>query len=177
MIKKPFYTTITACAIALSTTSLQAKESHGQNTSSQNATDTVFVCAADIATPTLFAYTPGNVKLTPIVSWHKEYLLPEQSGTEVCQKTATKLQGLAQEKQTRFLSTEAREKYNVVCMVAEENQTCSSEDSVELFGVNPDYDSSCILDNREPLECVAVSRVRGVYSVSESPYQPYWWPW
>lgn len=177
MIKKPLYTAITACAIALSATPLHAEASRNQNPSAQNDTDTTFVCATDIATPTMFAYNPGEVKLTPIMSWHEEYLLPEQSGKEVCQQTATKLQKLSEEKQKRFLSTEARKEHNVVCMVADKSQTCSSEDSVELFSVNPDYDSACVLDNREPVECVAVGRVRGVYSITNEPYTPMWLFW
>ncbi len=181
MIKNYLYTTITACAIALGATPLQANASYSQNVSTQESTgtntDTTFVCATDIATPTMFAYTPGKVKLTPIMSWYQEYLLPEQSAKEICQQTATKLQTLSQEKQRRFLSTEARKGHNVVCMLAAENKTCNSEDSVELFAVNSNYDPNCILDNREPLECAAIGKVRGVYSVTNEPYTPTWWFW
>ncbi len=172
MIKKPFYTAITTAAIALSATSLQAKESYSQST-----TDTMFVCATEIQTPTMFAYTPGSVTLTPLITWHQDYLLPEQSGKEVCKQTATTLQNLAQEKQPQYLKTQEAEDRTVVCMVSQEAQNCSSNESVTLFSINPNYDAACILDNKEPLECVAIGRVRGVYSVPDSPYTPSWWPW
>jgi hypothetical protein len=145
MIKNPFYTAITVAAIALSATSLQAKESY-----SQNATDTSFVCATEIQTPTMFAYTPG---------------------------AATTLQNLSQTKQPQYLKTQEAEDRTVVCMVNQENQNCNSENSVNLFSINPNYDAACVLDNKEPLECVAIGRVRGVYSIPDSPYTPSWWPW
>jgi Circadian oscillating protein COP23 len=172
MIKNPFYTAITALAIALSATSLQAKESYSQNT-----TDTTFVCATEIQTPTMFAYTPGAVNLTPLITWHQDYLLPEQSGKEVCKQTAATLQNLSQKKQPQYLKTQEAEDRTVICMVTQETQNCSSENSVTLFSINPNYDAACILDNKEPLECVAIGRVRGVYSVPDSPYTPSWWPW
>ena len=96
MIKNPVYTAITISAIALSATSLQAKETY-----SQNPSDTIFVCATEIETPTMFAYTPGQVNLTPLITWYQDYLLPEQSGREICQQTATKLQDLYQEQQPK----------------------------------------------------------------------------
>ena len=172
MIKKPICTAITTCAIALSATSLQAKESY-----SQNPSNTIFVCATEIQTPIMFGYTPGSVQLTPLITWHSEYLLPQESGKEICQQTATKLQALSQEKQERYLKTEAAEDRTLVCMVSQENETCSSENSEALFSINSNYNPSCILDNRQPLECVAVGKVRGVYSTPDSPYQPSWWPW
>ena len=172
MIKNHLYTAITVSAIALSASSLQAKESY-----SQNLSDTIFVCATEVETPTMFAYTPGKVNLTPLITWYQDYLLPEESGKEICQQTATKLQDLYQEEQARYLRTQEAEDRTLVCMVSQETNNCSSEDSITLFSVNPNYDATCILDNREPLECVAIGRVRGVYSVPDSPYTPSWWPW
>ncbi|WP_036480914.1 COP23 domain-containing protein [Myxosarcina sp. GI1] len=176
MNNKHLYLAIVTGAIALSTTSIQAKESYSQNTS-----DTIFVCATEIETPTMFAFTPGNVKLTPIISWHQEYLLPDQSATEVCQQTATKLQEInrqqAEQKQEYYLKTELQGDRSLVCAVSEKDATCSSDDSEELFSINPNYDAPCVLDNRDPLECVALGRVRGVYSSIDTPYQPSWWPW
>ena len=172
MIKNPVYTAITVSAIALSATSLQAKESY-----SQNPSDTIFVCATEIETPIMFAYTPGTVNLTPLITWYQDYLLPEQSGKEVCQQTATQLQNLYQEQEPKYLTTQETEDSTIVCMVNQETQNCDSEDSVTLFSVNPNYDATCVLDNRQPLECVAIGKVRGVYSVPDSPYTPSWWPW
>lgn len=172
MNKKHLYTVITAFAIALSGNSLHAKESHGQNVS-----NTIFVCGTETDTPTMFAYTPGSVNLTPLIGWHQEYLLPEQSGAEICKQTATKLQALDRQPQEKYLKTESKEDRTLVCLVSAKDETCSSENSEELFSVNPNYDANCILDNREPIECVAVGKVRGIYSVSDAPYQPSWWPW
>lgn len=172
MTRNPLFTAIATCAIALSATSIQAKESY-----SQNPSDTIFVCATDIQTPTMFAYAPGKVKLTPLISWHEEYLLPEQSAAEVCQQTASKLQELYQQKAERYIRTEEKEDHTLVCMVAKESQTCSDKDSETLFSVNPNYDASCILDNREPLECIAIGNQRGVGSIPDAPYKINWWPW
>jgi hypothetical protein len=172
MTRNPLLTAIAAFAIALSATSIQAKESY-----SQNPSDTIFVCGTDVEVPTMFAYTPGKIKLTPLISWHQEYLLPEQSGAEVCQQTAAKLQGLYQQKQERYIRTEQKEDHTLVCMVAEENETCNDKNSETLFSVNPNYDATCVLDNREPLECVAIGNIRGVRSIPDAPYKLNWWPW
>ncbi len=169
---KYFYTAITVSAIALSSSSLNAKESY-----SQNISETVFVCATESEVPTMFAYTPGNITITPLISWHQEYLLPEQSGIEVCQQVASKLQELSQQQQERYITTESKEDHTLVCMVTQENDNCSSETSELLFRVNPNYDPSCILDRREPLECLAVGKVRGIFSYEDKPYKPLWWIW
>ncbi|HHP7231382.1 MAG TPA: COP23 domain-containing protein [Xenococcaceae cyanobacterium] len=169
---KYFLTAITLGAIALSSTSINAKESY-----SQSVSEALFVCATESAAPTMYAYTPGKVTITPLISWHQEYLLPGQSGIEVCQQVAGKLQDLSQQRQERFITTETREDHTLVCMVTQENDTCSSQTSEALFSVNPNYDASCVLDRREPLECVAVGKVRGVFSVPDDPYKPMWWPW
>ncbi|MDJ0574477.1 MAG: COP23 domain-containing protein [Xenococcaceae cyanobacterium MO_234.B1] len=169
---KYFYTAITVSAIALSSSSLNAKESY-----SQNISETVFVCATESEVPTMFAYTPGKITITPLISWHQEYLLPEQSGIEVCQQVASKLQELSQQQQERYITTESKEDHTLVCMVTQENDNCSSETSELLFRVNPNYDASCILDRREPLECLAVGKVRGIFSYEDKPYKPLWWIW
>lgn len=170
MNNKHIYLAIATGAIALTSTSIQAQETPSKNT------DKIFVCATDIETPTMFAFTPANVKLTPIISWHPEYLLPEQSASEVCQQTAAKLQTIDRQ-QEHYLKTEIRVNRTVVCMVSEKDAACSSDNSEELFSINPNYNAPCVLDNRQPLECVALGRVRGVYSSIDAPYQPSWWPW
>ena len=170
--KKVFYLGMVAVAIALSANSLSAKESY-----SQNSSDTIFVCTTENTASTMYAYTPGNAVLTPVMSWYKEYLLPEASSGEVCKEVATTLQKLSQEKTVRYIATEEQSDQNVVCMVARENGDCSAEDSEKLFAVNLNYQPSCILDRLEPLEC-SVTIVRGgVLSTPDSPYRPIWWPW
>lgn len=164
---------IFSSAIAFNATSLQAEEN-----SQADYSDTVFVCAVQEDVPTLFAYTPGEVNLTSLMSWHSEYLLPEQSGSQVCQQTANKLQASIEQDEQKFLKayTEKSSKSNLVCLVGEEEETCASEESEKLFSVNPNYSARCVLSNKNPLECMALN-VRGIYSYNEQPYQPLWWPW
>ena len=173
MNKKQIYSALIGCAIALNAASLQAQE-----TSENDPSNTIFVCAVREDTPTMFAYTPGEVNLTPLMSWHSEYLLPEESGKEVCQQTATKLQASIEQENEKFLKayTEKESKSNLVCLVEEADRTCADEESEKLFSVNPDYNADCVLSNKNPLECMAL-RSRGIYSYNEQPYQPVWWPW
>jgi hypothetical protein len=174
MFSKVISTTFTISAIALSTTALATTESYSQQSLESEMT---FVCASQTEPPTMYSYTPGKVNLTPLISWYQDYLLPNQSAAEVCQQVAAKLQSQYQQGQKKFFTTEQRENQTVVCLVSQKNQTCSSDNSEELFSVNPNYDATCVLDNRQPLECMAIGRTRGVSSIPDSPYMPSWWPW
>ena len=171
MKKTQIYTAFIGCAIALSAVSVHAKESIAQKPS-----DEVFVCGVQDDTPTMFAYTTGEVNLTPLMSWYPEYLPEEQSGAEICQQTATKLQASYQQQEAKYLKVETSEDNNLVCLVDEENQNCITPDSEILFGVNPKYNAGCVLENKKPIECKAL-QVRGIYSFEDKPYQPMWWPW
>ncbi|ELS01530.1 hypothetical protein Xen7305DRAFT_00012340 [Xenococcus sp. PCC 7305] len=151
----------------------QKAEKNNSDISSQN----FFACATENPTPTLYAYTSGKTSLTPLISWHQEYLLPQDSGSTVCQQVAEKLQYLYQEPGQKYISTQEEEGHTLVCTVKIENDTCGSNNSEPLFTVNPNYDAKCILDRKEPLECVVVGRARGVFSVPDSPYKPIWWLW
>lgn len=173
MFPKVISTTLTISAIALSTTALATTESYSQQNSES---EMMFVCASQTEPPTMYAHTPGKVNLTPLISWHQDYLLPNQSAAEVCQQVAAKLQSQYQQGQKKFFTTEQRENRTVVCLVSQQNQTCSSSNSEELFSVNPNYDATCVLDNRQPLECMAIGRTRGLSSIPDSPYTPTWWP-
>lgn len=171
MNKKYLSTAFVSCAIALTAVPLYAKENVAQKSS-----ESVFVCATQGGVPTMFAYTPGQVNLRPLMSWHSEYLLPEQSGDKVCQQTATKLQASYQQEQAKYLKAEITEKENLVCLVNQEDQDCLAQTSQKLFSVNPNYDAGCVLDNKKPIECKAL-QVRGIYSFDDEPYQALWWPW
>jgi hypothetical protein len=174
MIDKLITITLATSAIAFNTTALSATENSSKNNSESTIT---FVCASTQDPATLFAHTPGKPNLTPLMSWHKDYLLPNQNGAEVCQQVAIKLQNHYQQKQRIFFATEEKEDRTVVCLVSQENESCNSNNSEELFSVNPNYNAACVLNNREPLECVAIGGTRGVLSMPTSPYQPSWWPW
>ena len=176
MFKKVIPTTLAVSAIVISTSLVEAKESYSQNSTQSN---TVFVCATKTEPPTLFAYTPGQVNLTPLMSWHQDYLLPDGSGVEICQRVATKLQNLLQQQEPIFFVTEQKEDRNLLCLVKQESSNCHSENSEELFSVKPYYDATCVVDNREPLECLAINRSRGVLGVPQSAYTPTWkfWSW
>lgn len=172
--KKILYISLAASAIAVSANSISAKESF-----SQNSSDTIFVCSTENTASTMYAYTPGQAVLTPLISWYQEYLLPEASSAETCRQVATKLQDLAQEKTVRYIATEKQENQTLVCMVTLENNDCSAESSEQLFGVNPQYSPSCVLDRLKPLECSAtvVYRRGAIMPETNSPYKPTWWPW
>ncbi len=171
MNKKLFYTALVGSAIALNGTPLQA-----EGNPNQDLGNTIFVCATAQDTPTMFAYTPGKVNLTPLITWYPEYLLPEQSGQKVCQQTASKLQASYQQDQEKYLKSEELEKGDLVCLVSKADQDCTTEDSKKLFSVNPNYNAGCVLDNKQPIECMALN-ARGVYSFEDKPYQAQWWPW
>lgn len=173
MNKKHIYTALIGCAIALNGISVRAEAN-----SEPDSSNTVFVCAVQEDVPTMFAYTPGEVNLTSLMSWHSEYLPAGESGAELCQQTANKLQSSIQQGDERFLKayTKKNSKSNLVCLVDEEEQTCADEGSEKLFSVNPSYSAGCVLSNKTPLECMALN-VRGIYSYNEQPYQPLWWPW
>lgn len=158
-------------AIAFSAVPLKAEEQ-----AQAESAKSVFVCATQGDSPTMFAYNPGKVNLTPLMSWHAEYLLPGQSGAEVCQQTATKLQSSYEQENAKYLKAETTKNENQVCLVNKEDQNCLDEGSEKLFSVNPKFNASCVLENKSPIDC-QVYKVRGVYSFNDEPYQPLWWPW
>lgn len=171
MKKNHLYTALVSCAITLNAVPIQAQEDQ-----TQDSAEIVFVCAIQENIPTMLAYTPGEAKLTPLMSWHQEYLLREQSGQKVCLETANKLQESSQQEQAKYLKSQTPEEGNSVCLVTEEDRSCGTEDSETLFSVNPNYDAGCVLENKNPIECKAF-QVRGIYSFDDKPYQAIWWPW
>lgn len=174
MNNKYLYTALIGCAIALNAVPLEAKEK-----SQPDSSNNIFVCATQQNTPTMYAYIPGDVNLTPLMSWYSEYLPAGVSGKEICQATANKLQASVGQEEERYLKvySEKNTQANLVCLVQEEDQTCDSQESEKLFSVNPNYNPSCVLENKRPIDCMAAFSVRGVYSYNEQPYQPLWWPW
>jgi|GEM_PF-1996009 len=172
MKNKYLSTALIGFAIAFATIPLHATES----VSSESAEDATFVCGVEGKTPTMFAYTPGEITLTPLMNWNSEYLLPGQSGAEICQQTAVKLQDSYQQEEAKYLKAATTEDQNLVCLVEDEDENCLDEESQKLFSVNSKYDASCVLENKAPIDCVAL-KVRGIYSFNDEPYQPLWWPW
>jgi len=172
MKNKYLSTALAGCAIAFASIPLHATES----VSSESSNDSTFVCGVQGGTSTMFAHTPGETNLTPLMNWNSEYLLPGQSGAEVCQQTARKLQKSYQQEEARYLKAATTEEKNMVCLVDQEDRDCLDEESQKLFSVNPKYDASCVLENKAPIDCVAL-KVRGIYSFNDEPYQPLWWPW
>ncbi len=169
---KYFYTSLCLSMITLSSTFVNAQETDNPNNSK-----TVFVCSEESENPTMFAYTLGQTTIKPVIVWYQEYLLPEQSGIEVCQQVVGKLQSLSQQQQKTYFVSQRQESQTLICLVNQEDHNCSSETSEPLFSINPHYDASCILDQREPIECMAVGKVRGVFSIENEPYRPLWWLW
>ena len=166
---KLLHTLFVGLAISSGSSSVLAEES-----SNQKFPKIAFVCGTQANQPTMYAYTPGQTALEPLMSWHPEYLLPEQSGKQTCLKTAAKLQASYEQKEAKYLKAEK----SSVCLVNQEQENCTAEGSKALFSVNPDYEAGCVLDNIQPLECKALSSTRGnIYSFENEPYQPIWWPW
>jgi len=170
--KRYCYIMLSAIAIAFLSTSLEAKENY-----SEISAKNFFVCSTETLVPTLYVYKSGQTSLTPLISWHEEYLLPQDSGSKICKQVAQKLQHLAQEPGQQYITTEEKAEHTLVCTVKVADETFSSNYSEPLFALNPYYDAQCILDRKEPLECVMVGRVRGVFSIPDSPYKPIWWLW
>lgn len=117
MNKKHLYTAFIGCAIALTAFPLNAKED------SATSVESKFICAVQDNIPTMFTSTPNEANPTPLISWHAEYLLPEQSGSEICQQTATRLQDAYGQDQAKYLKAENTAEGNLVCLVnaAEQN--------------------------------------------------------
>lgn len=134
-----------------------------------------FVCATDIDPPTLFAYTPGEVTLKPLFRWYPEYLLPNQPAAAVCQQVAQKLQQEYNSGKRKFFAAETVENRTDVCLVSREDEKCNSQNSQQLFSLNANYDTTCVMNNGEPIDCFAVN-TRGVFSLPAGTYEPSWWP-
>lgn len=171
MNKKHIYTALISCAIALNAFPSQAEES------TQESKNTIFVCATQEEIPTMYSYTPGEVNLTPLMSWYPEYLLPNQSGSQTCEKTATLLQQSSQDQQASYIKTAKLKQKNIACLVADQEQKCKPEESSILFSTNPTYDASCVLSNQKPIQCKAITSRGNIYSFEDKPYQPTWWFW
>ncbi len=163
---------VATLAIATSANSLDARESY-----SQNSSDTLFLCATQGTASTMYAHTPGDTVLTPVMTWHQDYLLPGASSEVICKQAATKLQELSQNKQVRYITKEAQQDKVAICMVSQENGSCSAEDSEEIFSLNNDYSPNCVFDMLKPLECSAMVTRGGILETIDSPYRPIWWPW
>lgn len=163
---------VAALAIATHTSSLDARESYAQSSS-----ETLFLCATEANSSTMYAHTPGNSVLTPLMSWHQDYLLPGASSEDICQQAATKLQTLSQDREVRYIAREEQQDRTAICMVTRENGKCSAEDSEEIFSLNNNYSPDCVLDLLKPLECSAMVTRGGILETIDSPYRPIWWPW
>ncbi|MEL6496666.1 MAG: COP23 domain-containing protein [Cyanobacteria bacterium J06623_7] len=161
-----------AMAIAIAAVPVNAEERANLQFS-----ESAFVCSVQGETPTMFAYNPGEVALTPLMRWHGEYVAPSQSGAEICQQTAVRLQDSYQQDEAKYLKSATTEEENIVCLVNDIEGDCADEDSQKLFSVNPKYNASCVLENKTPIECAATQVRRGIYSFNDEPYQPLWWPW
>ena len=166
------YIGLTTTAIAMTMAPVAAEENLNKN-----AAETIFVCTTENTASTMYAHTPGNAMLTPLIGWHQDYLLKGASSGEVCQQVANKLQGLSEADKEWFISTQKQPNHSVVCMVSNEEGSCDSADSEKLFKVNANYSPNCVLNRLEPLECTATIVRGGILSVPDSPYQPIWWPW
>ena len=173
MIGKIVSATFTATTVAIGTTNLGVTQPNQKPVAQAQMT---FVCSPESQPPTMFAYTPGEVNLKPIMSWHSEYMLPNQSAKEICQQVATKLQTHYEQGDKKFLAAKKIGDRNVVCLVSHKEEQCNSKNSETLFSLNPNYDPVCLMNNRSPLECYARTVRGSVLSLPGGSYQPTWWP-
>lgn len=166
--------TLTIATLALGGNNLGVTPTETQTVSAQK---TAFVCAPQMQTPTMFAYTPGQVNLKPVITWHKEYLLPETTAADICQQVAEKLQNNYQQGQEKFMAFEKQQDRTLVCLVEDKDDKCNSNNSEELFSLNPSYDPTCLMNNLNPTECSVVSQRRGsLMTLPDGTYTPTWWP-
>jgi hypothetical protein len=173
MFAKLTSTTFTVASLALGG-NLGVTPNQSQVVSADNMT---FVCAPQMQPPTMFAYTPGQVNLKPIMTWHKEYLLSDTQAPELCQQVAQKLQTNYQQGKEKHIAYEKLEDKTLVCLVEDRNEKCTSENSEELFSLNPNYDASCLMNNLNPMECSVISQKRGsLMTLPTGTYTPTWWP-
>jgi hypothetical protein len=157
----------------LTTISLSTATTLGQEDSQAKIS---FVCSSEGNPPKTYAYIPGEQEPKPIMTWHSEYLLPQDSPTKLCQQAAQKLQNRYNEQQGYLLASDKTDRAWQVCLVSKQGEGCDSRNSVYLFSLSANYQSPrCLMENLEPLQC---PRSRGqVISLPGGRYSPSWWPW
>jgi hypothetical protein len=136
-----------------------------------------FVCATQVEPPTTFIYIPGQVTLSPVMSWYSEYLLPGESAEALCQKTAQVLQTKYDRQEKYFVAAELDLNNEMwkVCLVNEKGEKCTAKNSELLFSLNPNYQSpKCLMESIKPAQCLW-SR-GGLLSLPGGRYLPTWWP-
>jgi Circadian oscillating protein COP23 len=157
----------------LATFNLGSTKTLSQETPASKIT---FVCASEVNPPITYAYTPGEVNLKPLMIWHSEYLLPNESAAELCQRVAQKLQTSYNQQQDYLLASDGTDKMWKVCLVSKSGDGCDVSNSVYLFSLNGNYAQApkCLMEGIDPLQC---PRSRGkVISLPGGRYTPFWWP-
>lgn len=175
MFWKPISTIFTATAIILGAAATNNAVTPSQPTTQSKMN---FVCASTVNPPTIFIYTQGDVNLKPIMSWYSEYLLPNESGVELCQKIAQKLQNKYDQGEKSLLAYQKVDDRWKVCLVAKQGQECTADGSEELFSLNANYKTpECVLENKDPKACPPPPpTVRGpLMSIPGGRYKPSWW--
>jgi hypothetical protein len=204
MLKKSISKSLTAGAIALGIAGLNASVTLSQTATENNTPSqlkTTFVCATNSNPPTTFALTyneKGQATLTPIMSWHSEYLISGDSAESLCQQVAQKLQSKydrAEEINIAFQQVQVKkdnqgvERQWNVCLapsaeaecIPSTNEATNQASSEELFSLNNNYIKTpeCLMENKEPESCMvnpqAKVATRGpLLVVPASNYQPRW---
>ncbi|MGK7943386.1 MAG: COP23 domain-containing protein [Microcystaceae cyanobacterium] len=111
-----------------------------------------FICQSEQTPPRTVVQMDGETDV--VATWYSEYLLENTSATEICQEVAQTLQQRYERQQPSLFAYQAvnpKERLDV-CLVSEEGQICTEEDSKVLFSLNNRYKepADCILKNKPP---------------------------
>ncbi|AFY79351.1 MAG: hypothetical protein IGR93_11370 [Hydrococcus sp. C42_A2020_068] len=197
MIAKPIPKILTAGAIAIGIAALDATVTFSQTVSQEQApqeSKVTFICDANNSPPTTFAIgrdERGNPTLTPIFSWHSEYLFSGDSAKALCQQMAQKLQSKYDRGEQPYFSSKRTElkdettgKVNYrmdVCLVASESADCeNSSQREDLFSLNGSYKDplACVMDRTQPKACRRYIPTRGpLISIPSGNYKRGWLSW
>lgn len=171
--------------LAALTIALGITETFAQATPQSKMT---FSCNLTSDPPITLANLPDNANPIPMITWYSEYLLPENSAKELCQKVAETLQEKYNQQQNNLFATGQETNRNIICLVSSEGEKCNSNQSQELFSVQPEYDPRCVMDNIAPGECgqyicklddippLACTNRGTVLAIPGGKYKPSWLP-
>lgn len=197
MIEQPISKILTAAAIAIGIAALDTSVAFSQTVSQEQAPPkpkVTFICDANNSPPTTFAVgrdEQGNPTLTPIFSWHSEYLFPGESAEALCQQMAQKLQSKYDRGEEPYFSSKRTElkdettgkiHYRMeVCLVASDSENCeNSSQREELFSLNGSYDDplTCSMNRTQPEACRRYIPTRGpLMSIPANRYKRGWLSW
>lgn len=127
-------------------------------------------------TPPLTVLQEGT-EVTPLLSWHDNYLIPQDSAVELCQSVAQKLQAEYQQARSALLAYQQVKNEWQVCLVRQTGDDCTASDSKMLFSLNAAFKApQCVMEGIDPQNCPVNLVTRGpLIRVPGGTYKPAWW--